>query len=92
MGSKKRAVYFICNNPSWGHVSHIIWDILGEEGYLAEETDVVFAGKKAMKKTDEEGNEFWYVPTDIALCRDYPRYLPDLNKYFADFDISGMIT
>ncbi len=92
MTTKKKAAYFICNEPSWGHVAHIIWDILGEEGYLAEETDVIFDGKRAMKKTDEEGNEFWYVPTDIAICRDYPRYLPDLNKYFADFDITGMLT
>ena len=29
-----KAVYFICNNHDWGHVSWRVWDILAEEGYL----------------------------------------------------------
>ena len=31
-----KAVYFINTNRGYGHVSHNVWDIPKEEGYLAE--------------------------------------------------------
>jgi len=92
MSDKKRAVYFICNNPSWGHVASHVWDILGEEGYLSEPTGIVFDGGEAMKYIDDKMNEYYFVPTKTAICLDYPHYLPDMNKHFSEFDISGMVT
>ncbi|MDD2217833.1 MAG: D-aminoacyl-tRNA deacylase [Eubacteriales bacterium] len=92
MATNKKAVYFIANNKEWGYVSYIIWDILEEEGCFQEETDITFQGRRVMKNTDEKGNEFYFVPTDIAVCRDYPRFLPEMKKYFSDFDICGMLT
>lgn len=86
-----KAVYFICNNHAWGHVAATVWDILEEEGYFQERTDIQFAGQAVMKCA-ENGHEFYFVPTDIALCLDYPRFLPDMNRYFSDFDMSGMVT
>ena len=85
-----KAVYFICNDH-WGHVSYTVWDILEKEGFLAEDTGVLFQGR-GVKKYCEAGNEFWFVPTDIAVCRDYERFLPEMNRYFRDFDMSGMVT
>ena len=29
-----KAVYYICNDPDWGHVTGHVWNILKEEGYL----------------------------------------------------------
>ena len=86
-----KAVYFICNNHAWGHVAATVWAVLEEEGFFQEHTGLSFAGQEMMKCT-ENGHEFWFVPTDIALCLDYPRFLPELNRYFADFDMSGMVT
>ncbi len=92
MSNNKRAVYYICNNPSWGHVALHVWNILEEEGYLSEPTGIIFDGGEVMKYTDKKNNEFYFAPTETAICLDYPRYLPDMNRYFADFDISGMVT
>lgn len=86
-----RAVYYICTNRAWGHVAARVWDILDEEGVLRAPAGIRFAGQEVMKCA-EGGNEFYFVPTDIALCLDYPRFLPDMNRYFADFDMSGMVT
>lgn len=92
MNKGKKVVYYICDNHDWGYVSYLVWDILKKEGYLNNTVDFTFAGKEVYKYTDERRNEYYFVPTDIALCRDYPKYLPDMNKYFADFDMSGMVT
>lgn len=86
-----KAVFFISNNHDWGHVSYRVWDILEEEGYLKGDADIEFAGQQVKKCFDGE-HEYYFVPTDIALCRDYYRFLPDMNRYFADFDMSGMVT
>ncbi|MDD4678994.1 MAG: D-aminoacyl-tRNA deacylase [Tissierellia bacterium] len=92
MTKAKKAVYYICDNHDWGYVSYLVWDILKEEGYLDNKVDFTFDGREVYKYTDKKNNEFYFVPTDIALCRDYPRYLSDMNKYFSDFDMSGMVT
>lgn len=92
MNKGKKVVYYICDNKDWGYVSYHVWDILKEEGYLDKKVDLTFDGREVYKYVDEKNNEFYFVPTEIAICRDYPRYLPDMNKHFADFDMSGMIT
>ena len=86
-----KAVFFINNNTGYGHVSHKVWAVLGEEGYLNEDAGFEFAGQQVKKYSDGQ-HEYYFAPTDIALCRDYPRFLPELNKYFSDFDMSGMVT
>lgn len=86
-----KAVYFICNNRAWGHVAATVWDVLEEAGYFQERAGMQFAGQEVMKCT-ENGHEFYFVPTDIALCLDYPRFLPEMNRYFSDCDMSGMVT
>lgn len=86
-----KAVYYICNNRNWGHVSAKVWDILEEEGYLKEHTGIIFSGQEVMRYKEEK-NEYYFVPTDIAICLNYKHYLPEMNKYFKDFDMSGMVT
>lgn len=88
---RMKAVYFICNNHDWGHVSFRVWDLLAEEGFLDESAHLTFCGQ-AVKRYESGGNEYFFVPTDIALCLDYPRFLPEMNAHFADADMSGMIT
>lgn len=92
MSKNKKAVYFISTNHNWGHVSVHVWDILEEEGYLREKAGICFAGQEVYKYIDEDKNEFYFVPMETAVCLDYTRYLPELNEYFSDFDISGMVT
>lgn len=86
-----KAVYFINAYNDWGHVSAKVWDILQQEGIFTEKAGIVFDGKEVMKHSDGV-HEYFFVPTDIAICRDYNKYLPEMNKYFADFDMSGMVT
>jgi D-tyrosyl-tRNA(Tyr) deacylase len=87
----RKAVYYICDDKNWGHVSFLVWDILKEEGYL-NPAGFTFDGREVMKYVDEKNNEYYFAPSDIAICRDYPRFLPDMNKHFSDFDMSGMVT
>ena len=86
-----KAVYFICKNHNWGYVAANVWDILEEEGIMNEDAGFSFCGEP-VRCRKENGNEFYFVGTEIALCLDYPRYLPDMNRYFADADMSGMVT
>ena len=86
-----KAVYFICTNRNYGHVSFEVWDILKGAGLLENRADFDFAGAPVYKY-EKDGNRFFFVSTDTALCRDYPRFLPDMNRYFSDCDMSGMVT
>lgn len=91
MRENKKVVYYICDNHDWGYVSYLVWDILMEEVSLSP-AGFTFDGREVMKYVDERKNEYYFAPTDIAVCRDYPKYLPVMNKYFGDFDMSGMVT
>ena len=87
-----KAVYYICNNKNWGHVAAKVWELLEKEGYFKEKTDILFDGMSVYKYIDEKADEYYFVPTNTALCLDYNKYMPDMNKYFADFDMSAMVT
>ena len=87
----KKVVYYICDRHDWGYVSYLVWDILMEEVNMRP-AGFTFDGREVKKYVDDKNNEYYFVPTDIAICKDYPRYLPDMNKYFGDFDMSGMVT
>lgn len=91
MKEGKKAVYYICDDKNWGHVSGLVWEILNEEGYL-NPAGFSFGGREVMKHADSRGNEFYFAPSDTAVCLDYPRFLPDMNRYFKNFDMSGMVT
>ena len=91
MKESKKAVYYICGDHNWGYVSYLVWDTLKEEGYL-NPAGFTFDGKEVMKYVDDKENEYYFVSSDIAICLDYPKYLPEMNKYFGDFDMSGMVT
>lgn len=87
----KKVVYYICDRHDWGYVSYLVWDIIMEE-VKPDPAGIIFDGREVMKHKDGKGNEYYFVPTDIAVCRDYPKYLPIMNKYFSDFDMAGMVT
>ncbi|MEA4971625.1 MAG: D-aminoacyl-tRNA deacylase [Candidatus Metalachnospira sp.] len=87
-----KAVYYICNNKNWGHVSARVWELLEKEGFLKNKTDITFDSMPVYKYINDNGNEFYFVSTKTALCLDYKKYLPDMNKYFNNFDMSAMVT
>lgn len=86
-----KAVYYICSNKNWGHVASKVWDILGEEGFLANKTDFEFDGMPVYFYENGD-NTYYFAQTAIALCLDYEKYLPQMNKYFADCHMSAMVT
>lgn len=87
-----KAVYYIANNKDWGHVTALVWEALEEEGYLSETDGVTPDGFDIYRHADDKGNEFYFVPTDKAVCLNYTKYLPFMNERFGDADISGMVT
>lgn len=87
-----KAVYYICNNKNWGHVSAKVWALLEQEGFFKEQTEITFDDMPVYKYVDDKGNDFYFVSTNIALCLDYEKYLPVMNKHFNDFDMSAMVT
>lgn len=86
-----KAVYYISNHPTWGHVSTQVWNILREEGFLKVHTGIIFCGQEVMSYDDGE-HEYFFVPMDTSVCSDYPRFLPEMNRYFGDCDMSAMVT
>lgn len=88
----KKAVYFINTNREFGYVSYHVWDILQQEGFLSQSAGFKFDGQEVMKYIDKLGNEYYFAPTQKAICLEYERLLPEMNEHFADFDISGMVT
>lgn len=43
-----KAVYYISNSRTWGHVATQVWDILKQEGFLQEHTGIIFSGQEVM--------------------------------------------
>lgn len=91
MASYKKAVFFLCGDlgidPVAGHVFNklkIIYDL--------KRTDIIIDDKPVLKHTDKAGNEFYFAETHKVICHDYTYYLPIMNQYFSDSDMSGLIT
>lgn len=92
MLSFKKAVYYICNDEKrQGLVSRVVWDILKEKNYFVS-SGITFDGRDVMMHKDERDNEHYFVPTEVPICWDYTKYLPEMIEKFADCDISGMVT
>ncbi|WP_313340151.1 D-aminoacyl-tRNA deacylase [Sedimentibacter sp.] len=92
MISGKKAVYYICNEEKrQGLVSSMVWEILSEKGMFAP-ADITFDGRKVMMHKDARENIYYFVPTEVPVCWDYTKYLPEMNKYFDDCDMAGMVT
>lgn len=70
-----KAVYYISNSRTWGHVATRVWDILEQEGFLREHTGIIFSGQEVMGYRDEKHEYFlslWirrYVWIILDFCR-----------------------
>ena len=86
-----KVVYFICNNKKInGHVSNIVLDMIKEKNL--DKSGIIFDGHEVLKYVDDKGNSYYFAETDEPICYAYERLLDDMNKYFGDFDMSGMVT
>lgn len=47
-----KAVYYISNSRTWGHVATQVWDILKQEGFLREHIGIIFSGQEVMGYRD----------------------------------------
>lgn len=72
MAKGKKAVYYICDDKNWGHVSFIVWDILKEEGYL-NPAGFTFDGREVMKYIDEKKMNIILLPAILP----YAVIIPD---------------
>ncbi|MDR1125967.1 MAG: D-aminoacyl-tRNA deacylase [Deltaproteobacteria bacterium] len=82
----------MCNSEGrQGLVSRKVWSLLAEKGGTAA-AGFSFQGAEVLKQRDERGNEYYFVPTEVPVCLDYPKYLPEMNGHFGAFDIAGMVT
>ncbi|MDR2892484.1 MAG: D-aminoacyl-tRNA deacylase [Deltaproteobacteria bacterium] len=88
----KKAVYYLADNEDRpGLVSRSVWKLLCEKGCMVP-AGIVSDGREVMLHKDERDNEYFFVPTEIPICLDYPKYLPFMNGHFGDCDVAGMIT
>ena len=92
MLSGKKAVYYICNEKKGeGLVSSIVWDILKEKDSVVP-SGLSFEGKEVLMSRDERDNEYFFVPTKVPVCWNYPEYLPEMNDKFSACDFAGQVT
>lgn len=92
MLSNKKAVYYICNKEDgsvW--VSHHVWNFIKEKEGV-KQAGITFDNQDVLMYEDERQNKYYFVPTVVPICLDYPRLLPEMNEKFSDCDISGMVT
>lgn len=90
--SGKKAVYFICNEENRpGLVGRIVWEVLKEKNLL-HPARFAFDGRDVMRCGDDRGDEFYFVPTEVPVCWNYPKYLPEMNERFSGFDAAGLVT
>jgi D-tyrosyl-tRNA(Tyr) deacylase len=87
----KRAVYFFCTNPDIDPVAGRVFDKLSEI-YNLHETDIIVDDSPVLEYSDEGGDRFYFVGTHKVICHDYNNYLPVINNYFSDYDMTGLIT
>ena len=90
MSALKRVVFFGAA-PGIYHVAGPVFKAIEEEYHLTQ-TEIIIDSKPVLKHRDEAGDEFYFVRTDAVVCHEYDRYLPILLRYFADFDMAGLIT
>lgn len=88
----KKVVYYLCTAEGRpGTVSRTVWEILNDKGIL-NPTDMKFDDREVMMHMDDRGNEYYFAQSEIPVCWDYLRYLPEMNEKFGDFDFAGMVT
>ncbi len=88
----KKAVYYLCNAEGRpGTVSGMVWDILDKKGIFTP-AKIIFHGKNVMMYKDSQDNLYYFVPTEEPICWHYEKYLSEMNNYFSDCDIAGMVT
>ena len=88
----KKVVYFICVNRNENkYVGPIVWDLLNKRKDLVE-SGIIFDGNKVLMHVDENNSIYYFVPTNNPICYMYERLLDEMNKYFKDCDMSGMVT
>ncbi len=92
MLSDKKVVYYLCTSEErHGLVSRDIWKmILAKDGVTP--AGISFDGQEVMMCRDLRNNAFYFVPTAVPLCWEYPKYLEEMNSKFGDFDFAGMVT
>lgn len=92
MLTEKKAVYYICNDEKrQGLVSRTVWNILIQKGFLVS-AGMTFDGQDVMMYEDKNNNAYFFVPTEVPVCWNYPKYLPEMNAHFGNCDIAGMVT
>lgn len=91
MPLSKKAVYFFCANPDIDPVAGRVFNWLSQI-YSLHETDIVIDDNPVMKYSDAAGNQYYFVKMNKVVCHDYNKYLPTINKFFADFDMAGLVT
>lgn len=90
MNYNKKAVYFFCTDYEKDEVAPRVLDYL-KNNYPLVLIKHKFDNRNIYEYVDENNNLFSYVETDKVLSYDYDKYIPLLNKLFADYDVAGVV-
>lgn len=86
----RKAVYFFCDRADLDPAARHILAALREELDFEEE-DVVVDGAPVLVHRGSDGRTVRAVRTADVLSHDYDRYLPILNRCFADADLAAVV-
>lgn len=90
MNYNKKTVYFFCTDYEKDEVAPRVLDYL-KNNYPLVLIKHKFDNRNIYEYVDENNNLFSYVETDKVLSYDYDKYIPLLNKLFADYDVAGVV-
>jgi hypothetical protein len=86
----RSALFVFCDDPSKDRVAPAVLDAVMRIT-APNKSDLTLDGRAVFVHRDAKGNVFYFAPTAEVLSHNYRRYLPDLNRYFGNVDIVGLV-
>ncbi|MDR2796867.1 MAG: hypothetical protein LBB80_00815 [Treponema sp.] len=83
-----KAVYFFCMDETIDPVASKVFNFIKNNNILSV-TSIKIDGFPVFEF--DNGNYFQFVQLNDVLSHNYIKYLPLLNKYFNDFNVSGVV-
>ena len=83
-----KVVYFFCMDENIDPVASKVFNYVQRNNSLLE-TNLIIDGFSVLEYKKE--HVFQFVRLNDVLSHDYIKYLPFLNKYFADYNIAGVV-
>lgn len=85
-----KAVYFFCADLSTDPVANNVFKALAETIKMSN-VGIEIDGYDVLEHVTKQNHQIQFVRTNDVLSHDYRRYMPIVNKYFAEYDFAGLV-